>query len=374
MKTDISNGFVFSWAENTQGKMVHVDDVPRGLACGCVCPCCHERLLARHGDVKEHGFAHHSDCRGANLKICYMVSLYKLAEQIIETRKRVHVPSYYGIFPGKDIEFVEAKTDGRFERDDKQPDVMATSRDGKKYIIEFTFDYKVQHKQAVDYKNLNCLEINLSGQTLETVERFLLEDDKDRKWLNNQELFDSIEPRYEKANLRIRVKDEDDCRKCELYGSCVGVRSKNSGQLVVVENSGKRYRICKPELYEAELKARKNERRAEGAWHKDDFAYGQDASRHNGFETKNEEFVGEDEIKRLSESYRKRQEEMKKARADEPAVPPNERTCFMCENNIDMFNSLDGSMARCGMFKRMGVPRVTPPGSAKTCSGFRKKM
>lgn len=374
MKTDISNGFVFSWAENTQGKMVHVDDVPRGLACGCVCPCCHERLLARHGEVKEHGFAHHSDSRGANLKICYMVSLYKLAEQIIETRKRVHVPSYYGIFPGKDIEFVEVKTDGRFEREDKQPDVMATSRDGKKYIIEFTLDYKVQHKQAVDYKNLNCLEINLSGQTLETVERFLLEDDKDRKWLNNQELFDSIEPRYEKANLRIRVKDEDDCRKCELYGSCVGVRSKNSGSLVVVENSGKRYRICKPELYEAELEARKNERRAEGAWHKDDFAYGQDASRHYGFETKNDEFVGEDEIKRLSESYRKRQEEMKKARADEPAVPPNERTCFMCENNIDMFNSLDGSMARCGMSERMGVPRVTPPGSAKTCRGFRKKM
>lgn len=374
MKTDISNGFVFSWAENSQGKMVHVDDVPRGLACGCVCPCCHERLLARHGEVKEHGFAHHSDSRGANLKICYMVSLYKLAEQIIETRKRVHVPSYYGIFPGKDIEFVEAKTDGRFERDDKQPDVMATSRDGKKYIIEFTFDYKVQHKQAVDYKNLNCLEINLSGQTLETVERFLLEDDKDRKWLNNQELFDSIEPRYEKANLRIRVKDEDDCRKCELYGSCVGVRFKNSGSLVVVENSGKRYRICKPELYEAELEARKNERRSEGAWHKDVFAYGQDASRHYGLETKNEEFVGEDEIKRLSESYRKRQEEMKKARAGEPAVPPNERTCFMCENNLDMYNSRDGSMACCGMSERMGVPSVTPPGSAKTCRGFRKKM
>lgn len=31
MKTDKSNGFVFSWAENSQGKMVHVEDVPRGL-------------------------------------------------------------------------------------------------------------------------------------------------------------------------------------------------------------------------------------------------------------------------------------------------------------------------------------------------------
>ena len=50
---------------------------------------------------------------------------------------------------------------------------MMCQEDNKQYIIEFTFDYKVQHKQAIDYKNLNCLEINLSNQTLETLEKFL---------------------------------------------------------------------------------------------------------------------------------------------------------------------------------------------------------
>ena len=65
---------IFSWAENADGKIVHVDEVPRGLQCGCSCPHCHERLMARHGDVREHGFAHHSDNRGANLEICYMNS------------------------------------------------------------------------------------------------------------------------------------------------------------------------------------------------------------------------------------------------------------------------------------------------------------
>ena len=168
----MGNNFVFSWAEDAQGKMVHVDDVPRGLACGCVCPFCREKLLARHGDIKEHGFAHHSDNRRANLNICYMVVLYKLAEQIIQTRKKIHAPSYYGIFKEKDIEFVDVKIDGRYEREDKQPDVIATTKDNQQYIIEFTFDYKVQHKQAIDYKNLNCLEINLSNQTLESVEKF----------------------------------------------------------------------------------------------------------------------------------------------------------------------------------------------------------
>lgn len=79
--------FVFSWAENEQGKMVHVDNVPRGIQCGCKCPYCHERLLARHGEVRQHGFAHHSDTRGANLKICYVVTMYKIGRADYSKRK-----------------------------------------------------------------------------------------------------------------------------------------------------------------------------------------------------------------------------------------------------------------------------------------------
>ena len=125
-------------AENADGKLVHVDEVPRGLQCGCSCPHCHERLMARHGDVREHGFAHHSDNRGANLEICYMVTLYKLAEQIVQTKKRIYAPSYYDIFHPKHIEFVSVKIDSSYEREDKQPDVIATTSEGKQFMIEFT--------------------------------------------------------------------------------------------------------------------------------------------------------------------------------------------------------------------------------------------
>ena len=165
----MENTLVFSWAENAEGRLVHIDSVPRGLDCGCVCPQCHEPLLARHGEINKHGYAHHSNTRGANLKICYMVTLYKLAEQIIQTNKRVFAPSYYGIFGAKKFDFDDVKIDSKYEREDKQPDVIATSVDGKQYLIEFKFKYKVQHKQAIDYKNLNCLEIDLSNQTLETL-------------------------------------------------------------------------------------------------------------------------------------------------------------------------------------------------------------
>ena len=97
------NELILSWAEDANGRMVHVDNVPNGLNCGCTCPCCHERLVARQGAILTHGFAHHSvDDRGANLKTCYMVVMDKLTKQIIQREKKVRVLLYYGIFKGKD--------------------------------------------------------------------------------------------------------------------------------------------------------------------------------------------------------------------------------------------------------------------------------
>ena len=32
-----------------EGKLVYIDDVERGLKCGCTCPACGEALIARKG-------------------------------------------------------------------------------------------------------------------------------------------------------------------------------------------------------------------------------------------------------------------------------------------------------------------------------------
>lgn len=358
--------FVFSWAENEQGKMVHVDNVPRGIQCGCKCPYCHERLLARHGEVRQHGFAHHSDTRGANLKICYVVTMYKLAEQIIQSAKRIHAPSYYGIFPEMDIEFVDVRIDSCFERADKQPDVIATTKEGQQYLIEFLFQYKIQHKTAIDYKNMNCLEIDLSNQSLETLESFLLSSSKDRKWMNNVTYFSQVGSLYNKAGKPVRVVDESECRQCELGCSyhCAGVpvySLTGINQYLVIEESGHKYRLCKSELFQN---------------------YQQEYER---IKSENERKERIKEKERLEAEARKKKEEeelkisIEKRKAElaeksriideqEALSDPSSRTCFQCEYNLQWANR--NGYANCGAWKSISVPQKTPPSCARACSGL----
>jgi len=253
--------FVFSWAQDASGRMVHVDSVPRGIRCGCICPHCKEPLYATHGEVYAHHFAHHSQTRKATLEICYAVILYKVAEHLIQTHKKIHAPSYYGIFPEQDIEFSEVRVDSQYERYDKQPDVIATGIDGKEYLIEFVFAHKVQHKQPLDYKNLTCLEIDLARQNLQTIEKFLFTSNEDRKWLNNENYFSSIEELYRRNRKEVRITPDMECINCPIRYECIGVRLKNSPTPLIIENDGNKYRLCKTQEYDIVLKRFQDEER-----------------------------------------------------------------------------------------------------------------
>lgn len=361
----MTNDYIFSWAENSEGRIVHVDDVPRGLLCACRCPYCLESLIARHGNVREHGFAHHSDKRGANLDICYMVILYKLAEQIVQTKKKILAPSYYGIFPEKNIEFVEVTIDSHYKRADKQPDVIATSKDGNKYLIEFTFNYKVQHKDVLDYKNLTCLEIDLSNQTLESLEDFLLKSNKDRKWLNNENYFNNIELRYSIANKRVRLVEKTECMQCELYQQCCAVRKPDcSSELLVIDNSGKKYRLCKPEQYAIAVEDYRQRIQAE-EYRK----IRKETERQETLVRRQLEEIAQREHSRL---YQLEQEQRRRLLEEQEAIrEPSERSCFDCKVNLVWANRGDG-YANCGAWESLGVRKKTPPECAHTCRRFRR--
>lgn len=322
----------FLWAEHKSGNMVHVDDVPQGLACDCFCPRCHERLLARHGNIRHHGFAHHSETRGANLKICYMVTLYKLAEQIVLRRKKICAPSYYGIFPKRIIDFTEVRIDDRYDRIDKQPDIVARTSDGKQFLIEFSFDYKVQRTSPIDYRNLNCLEIDLSGQTLETLERFLINSSGCRHWLNNQDYFDAIESTYKEKNKSVRITDISVCSLCKVKHHCHSVMI--GARPLTICNGGREYRLCKLKTKSFLTPTRIDD------------ADPNITTPVNGTETNDRQTIID--------------------------LHHEERTCFMCRYNLDWMCS-NQSIAHCGAFNSMGVSKNTPPETAKECKGFKLK-
>ncbi|WP_309266776.1 hypothetical protein [Aeromonas salmonicida] len=45
--------------KTNDGALVAIDDVERGLRCGCQCPSCHGRLVAAKGNINAHYFRHH---------------------------------------------------------------------------------------------------------------------------------------------------------------------------------------------------------------------------------------------------------------------------------------------------------------------------
>lgn len=333
--------YVFSWAENASGQMVHIDSVLNGKACDCHCPHCKEPLVAKHGELKAHHFAHHSETRKSTLEMCYQVILYKVAEHLVQTHKKIHAPSYYGIFPETNLEFEDVRVDSQYEREDKQPDVIARGKDGKEYLIEFIFDFKVQHKQPLDYINLTCLEIDLSRQSLDTVENFLLSSAADRKWVNNQNYFSSIEERYIKTGRNIRITNESECAVCPLKYDCIGVTPKYGHKPLVIENSGQKFRLCKPEVYKDVLE--EAERQA----------------------------AMDEERRKEQEAYIAEQRRIREQQRGVTTAPEGVRSCFNCRSNLAWMNR--GGTANCGQAPSLRLPKKHSPQVALNCPRFSPK-
>ena len=106
---------------------------------------------------------------------------------------------------------------------------------------------------------MNCIEIDLVSQTLETLHDFLLYSGEGRRWLNNQSYFDRIESIYYNIGMPVKAVNENDCANCIIKDDCCGVRYKGKSHPVMIENSGNVFRVCKIQEYEY-LKRRKKRR------------------------------------------------------------------------------------------------------------------
>lgn len=191
-------------------RIVGVDDVVNGLACGCLCPDCKQQLVAKNdGTKKEHHFAHYNglDCVGAR-----MTALHLLAQQIIADKKMVMLPDYNGSYYQKETTcttfdeiLLEEYCDGL------RPDCIGivSGNDGTEHRlwIEIRVTHEVDKKKQKTIKaaDVSCIEIDLSDMlkidyTADSVTQRLLEMKHDRKWVNC--------PKYDEINLQYKAKYE----------------------------------------------------------------------------------------------------------------------------------------------------------------------
>ena len=143
------------------GRLRYIDDVERGLNCGCVCPSCGRPLVARKGPVKVAHFAHHQggDC-GKGVE----TALHQMAKEILEHRREI---VFLGRTPSDPTNlYTIEKVDLEKRLGNIVPDVTVYIA-GRPILIEVvvTHDIDERKRKAIRELGISTLVIDLSDET-----------------------------------------------------------------------------------------------------------------------------------------------------------------------------------------------------------------
>lgn len=198
-------------AEAADGQLLHINDVPSGLACNCICPGCGKPMVAKKGDLQAHHFAHHAQQDGRSCASAGESALHKFAKRVLDERLEIALPAMVVADHGDREVVVQADRrtfDGAIlETKDGLivPDVVLLLRD-RRLIVEF----KVTHscdEQKIDRiraMNVGAIEIDLSqyrDHMLSEIGGQILYD-APRIWLHNPRERDARERLQDRARQR----------------------------------------------------------------------------------------------------------------------------------------------------------------------------
>lgn len=206
---------------DANGVLRHIDSVPNGKQCRCVCPACGEPLIARQGAMLSHSFAHDS---GAECRWAQETVLHRLAKQLIAERGEFAVPGMTVTVlrpaPGRPVK-VEDSLPPRTVHPDSvtlelllfpvRPDVVLELR-GRKLLIEIAVTHKVGPEKLARLNELGfaAVEIDLSRRrpaTIEELAAVLFGQDDRKKWLVN--------PKADKLRRKLEAECEKLCEQRE---------------------------------------------------------------------------------------------------------------------------------------------------------------
>ena len=203
-----------AWDENKV--LVHVDDVPKGALCGCICPICEQPLYARKGQKYAHHFSHayNHDCKGSDESL-----IHKMAKEVLLEAGRIMLPPSSGKFPSGLVKLHQVEAEKWDEHYRIKPDVVGIMETGETLLIEFYYSHKVgKKKQRLIIENhLKCLEVDLAFQDFDKASLFdfITNSTEDREWVVPEEAVQKTEtedisypssrnPVYSQANDLLR--------------------------------------------------------------------------------------------------------------------------------------------------------------------------
>lgn len=175
-----------AWDENRV--LVHVDDVPKGASCGCICPICEKPLYARQGEKRTHHFSHayNHNCKGSDETL-----LHQMAKEVLLDVGKIMLPPSSGEFPSGLVKLHNIESEKWEEQYHIKPDVVGIMDNGSLLLIEFYVSHKVDRKKRkiILSNNLNCLEIDLGFQDYDkaSLREFLTNSTEDREWIAFEE-------------------------------------------------------------------------------------------------------------------------------------------------------------------------------------------
>lgn len=178
------------------GEITHISKVKRGLECGCTCPACGERLIAKKGQKVMHHFAHQAT---KECEYGYESSLHLAAKEILSQTKKMVIPPVYVHFPksykgklllsgAKEITIDRVELEQRFNN--IVPDVVVYTG-AKRLFIEVFVTHCVDEEKLDKLRatDISTIEIDLSkidhSITTEELTAILTEDSELKYWKYN---------------------------------------------------------------------------------------------------------------------------------------------------------------------------------------------
>lgn len=210
----------------SDGLLVTPEEVPRGLACKCICPGCENPVQARQGTEKVWHFAHTKAeaCAGA-----YEISVHELAKQLIRERKELLLPALQVVvsargdrgeilieqevvFESQFVHLDDCKVGRRL--DEITPDLCG-SRKGRQILVEVTVFHRLmpEKRQRLIDTGLASFEIDLSIFKTQQASRALVEEAvfkkaANRRWIYHPRMTDveaDLSGRLEKRMEESRI-------------------------------------------------------------------------------------------------------------------------------------------------------------------------